>query len=67
MPCAKTGYLWRIDTPRGPYQVWSGDRFECPVGGESVIVGNGSIPVADQHEDDFAEWSERAQTVVVVQ
>ena len=64
MPCAKTGALWRIDVPEGPYQVWSGDRYECPVGGESVIVGNGSIPVSEHFEDDFDKWSGRAETVV---
>lgn len=32
-----------------PYEVWAGDEYQCPVGGEQVVVNFGSLPVWAHH------------------
>ncbi len=65
MSASKTGYLVQINDAAGrPYQIWSGDRYSCPVGGESVVTGMGQIPVAEHFEPQFATWQARVGTVI---
>lgn len=66
MRCAQNGHFVQWNTARGPYQIWAGDRYECPVGGEAVVVGYGREPVAEHFENTFETWAARVQTTVVV-
>ena len=45
--CEKTGVDVEAMTGQMPYQIWSGDLFECPSCGIRVISGFGSKPVAE--------------------
>lgn len=65
MPASITGYLVQINDANGkPYQIWSGDCYTCPEGGESVVTGMGQIPVVEHFEPQFATWQARVGTVV---
>lgn len=64
MACSRTGELVEFDTAAGPYQIWSADRYTCPVGGESVLVGFPSEPVIEHFDPAFAKFRERVRTVV---
>ena len=45
-----------------PYRISSGDKWTCPIGGESVVVGFGQ-PVHREHPD-FAEWMKHVALTV---
>lgn len=39
----------------GPYQIWDGDRYACPICGAGVVVGFGSAPIAEHpSSEDYA-------------
>lgn len=64
MRCAQNGRLVQFNASFGPYEIWAGDRYECPIGGESVVVGFAQEPVASHFDAKFERYAERAETVV---
>ena len=39
-----------------PYKIWSGDRWECPGCGATIVVGTGMAPVSEHYEPDFGHY-----------
>ncbi len=39
----------------GDYKLWCGDLWVCEDCGSEVIVGVGSVPVAEHYQDGFAK------------
>lgn len=65
MKPSQNGRLVLFNDANGrPYQIWSGDRYDCPAGGCAVISGFGSEPVAEHFQPEFARWERRVETVV---
>lgn len=52
MRCAKNSYHVELLASGEPYQIWQGDRYECPSCCASVVVGFGRGPVAEVFDDD---------------
>ena len=50
--CVKTGVDIEAMAGTMPYQIWSGDLFECPGCGVRVISGFGSQPVAEHFQTE---------------
>ena len=51
MRCAKTGVdVELMMAAEAPYQIWSGDVFECPGCGFRVVSGFGGKPVAEHFQ-----------------
>jgi len=38
-----------------PYKLWMGDQWKCQGCGAEIIVGFGHRPIAEHHQDGFAE------------
>lgn len=55
MNVAKNDYRVRTNAGFGPYEIHSGDLWECPIGGEQIVSGWGSGAIAQHFEDGFAE------------
>jgi len=67
MVCQKNGYRVQIDTNSGPYMVYAGDLYRCPVGGEEIVTKWANEALAYAHEKNFSEYQETAQSVLAVQ
>jgi hypothetical protein len=56
MPVATAAEPGTIDpTAWQPYKIWMADLMECQGCGHQIIYGYGAHPVAENHEDRFAE------------
>ena len=60
MQIGKSGVLGCEVADTGPYQVWYGDVYVCPICGCQVIKGWGAHPIAYKHDKDFHKNVERA-------
>ena len=50
--CSKNGRVLELISAGEPYQLWSGDEFQCPDCGTRVIVGYGREPMAEGFQKD---------------
>ena len=64
MRCNHNDHLARLDASFGPYEVWSGDEYICPIGKERVVVGFAQLPIAQHFESDFHKFAENPDLVV---
>lgn len=64
MRCSKTGHFVELHAAGAPYQIWSGDEFTCPVGGERFVTNFPSLPVSEHWEDNYATFQRDVRTVV---
>jgi len=37
----------------GPYKIWHADKWKCPKCGYEIVMGFGSMAVAEHYEDSF--------------
>lgn len=51
MRCTKNERALEVLCAGDPYQLWSGDQFQCPQCGVSVLTGFGREPLADAGQD----------------
>ena len=57
MTALDNGHIVHIlQSSNEPYQIWSGDLWECPECGNQAVIGFGRAPVASHFEDDFDKW-----------
>lgn len=49
-----------------PYKLWAGDEWECRGCGATIIVSAGIRPIAEQHEERFAETMNHFNPTVFV-
>lgn len=66
MECSKTGAIVEIADGDGePYQVWSGDVFQCPSCHVEVVAQYGAKPIAERFTPGFEGWRDRASVHIV--
>jgi hypothetical protein len=57
MACVKTGVDVEAMAGDMPYQIWSGDLFECPSCKVEIVSGFGQQPVAEHFQEErFAKF-----------
>lgn len=65
MRCTKNGHLVQYNDSSGePSQIFSGDRYECPVDGQAVVIGFAPTPVSEHFMPEFHKWAKHVGTVV---
>ena len=52
MRCEKNQESASITVDEMPYQIWQGDRYQCPRCAAQIIVGWGHVPVWERHAGD---------------
>lgn len=71
MRCSKNGRVLETLSAGEPYQLWSGDEFECPSCGTRVIARFGMEPIAEAHEGARyqvnREWEAQHENLVVIE
>ena len=65
MRCAKNESHVELLASGQPYQIWSGDRYECPSCSFSVVVGFGRFPVVEQFLPEYAALRESENPLVI--
>lgn len=55
MFCVKNGYVFVTMADLAPYEVHSGDMWQCPTCGHQILSGFGTGPLAQHFESHFGE------------